>query len=135
MQSLTSAHWTALKRLLRYLVGSSTKGNSISASSPLTFHAYSDADWAGDKDDYVSTTGYLLYLGDTPISWSFRKQRSIARSSTEAEYKALADTASELLFNEETLQEDMKMLPYKVVNKDGKAYVEIKVKDGEVKNL
>ncbi|CAJ2634258.1 unnamed protein product [Trifolium pratense] len=98
MQNPSTMHWLALKRLLRYLAGSCDKGIFISATAPLTFHAYSDADWAGDKDDYISTTGYLLYLGDTPISWSSRKQRSVARSSTEAEYKALADTASELLW-------------------------------------
>ena len=98
MQNPRTAHWSALKRVLRYLAGSCDKGVFISATAPLTFHAYSDADWAGDKDDYVSTTGYLLYLGNTPISWSSRKQRSVARSSTEAEYKALADTASELLW-------------------------------------
>jgi hypothetical protein len=98
MQNPSTMHWLALKRLLRYLAGSCDKGIFISATAPLNFHAYSDADWAGDKDDYISTTGYLLYLGDTPISWSSRKQRSVARSSTEAEYKALADTASELLW-------------------------------------
>jgi hypothetical protein len=98
MQNPRTAHWTALKRVLRYLAGSYDKGIFISATAPLNLHAYSDADWAGDKDDYISTTGYLLYLGSTPISWSSRKQRSVARSSTEAEYKALADTASELLW-------------------------------------
>ncbi|WVY97892.1 hypothetical protein V8G54_030043 [Vigna mungo] len=89
MQHPRTTHWSAFKWVLCIF---------ISATAPLTFHAYSDADWAGGKDDYISTTGYLLYLGSTPISWSSRKQRSVARSSTEAEYKALADTASELLW-------------------------------------
>ncbi|WVZ09976.1 hypothetical protein V8G54_014506 [Vigna mungo] len=96
MQHPITTHWSALKWVLRYLAGSCNKGILISATTPLTFHAYSDADWAGDKDDYISTTGYLLYLGSTPISWSSRKQRSVARSSNEAEYKALADTTNEL---------------------------------------
>jgi len=98
MQHPRTTHWSALKRVLCYLAGSCNKGIFISATAPLTFHAYLDADWASDKDDYISTTGYLLYLGRTPISWSSRKQLSVARSSTEAEYKALADTASELLW-------------------------------------
>jgi len=67
---------------LRYLAGSCDKGVFISTTAPLNLHAYSDADWVSDKDDYISTTGYLLYLGSTPISWSSRKQRSVARSST-----------------------------------------------------
>ncbi|KAL8161139.1 hypothetical protein V2J09_012628 [Rumex salicifolius] len=96
MQAPTSSHWTALKRLLRYLDGTRDRGIPISASSPLSFHAYFDADWADDKDDYISTSGYLLYLGGTPIYWSSRKQKSVARSSTEAEYNALEDTATEV---------------------------------------
>jgi len=98
MQNPRTAHWTALKRVLRYLAGSCDKGVFISTTAPLNLHTYSDADWAGDKDDYISTTGYLLYLGSTPTSWSSRKQHSVACSSIEAEYKALADTASELLW-------------------------------------
>ncbi|KAL8152757.1 hypothetical protein V2J09_010517 [Rumex salicifolius] len=53
---------------------------------------------AGDKDDYVSMTGYIFYLGRMPISQSSRKQSSNACSSTEAEYKALADTALDVLW-------------------------------------
>ena len=82
MQNLRTVHWTALKRVLKYLAGSCDKGVSISTTTPLNIHAYSDADWAGDKDDYISTTGYLLYLGSTPISWSSRKQRFVAQTST-----------------------------------------------------
>jgi len=98
VQNPRTVHWTALKRVLRYLAGSCKKSVFISTTAPLNLHAYSDADWAGDKVDYISTTGYLLYLCSTPISWSSRKQRSVARSSTEVEYEALANTASELLW-------------------------------------
>jgi len=72
MQNPRTTHWTALKRVLRYLA-SSCNGVLISTTAPLNLHAYSDADWEGDKDDYISTTGYLLYLGSTPISWNSRK--------------------------------------------------------------
>ncbi|XP_013614843.1 PREDICTED: uncharacterized mitochondrial protein AtMg00810-like [Brassica oleracea var. oleracea] len=61
-----------------------------------TLHAYSCAEWAGDSDDYVSTNAYLIFLGSQPVSWSTKKQKGVTRSSTEAEYRAVANTASEL---------------------------------------
>ncbi|KAG7586548.1 Zinc finger CCHC-type [Arabidopsis thaliana x Arabidopsis arenosa] len=92
----TDAHWNAAKRVLRYLAGTPTHGIQLTASSPMTLHAFSDADWAGDTEDYVSTNGYLIYLGRNPISWSSKKQRGVARSSTESEYRAVANTAAEV---------------------------------------
>jgi hypothetical protein len=50
MQNPSTAHWTALKRVLRYLAGSCDKGVFISTTAPINLHAYSDADWAGDKE-------------------------------------------------------------------------------------
>ncbi|KAG7559542.1 GAG-pre-integrase domain [Arabidopsis thaliana x Arabidopsis arenosa] len=92
----TDAHWHAAKRVLRYLAGTTTHGIKLNSSSPMAFHAFSDADWAGDNDDYVSTNGYLIYLGRNPISWSSKKQKGVARSSTESEYRAVANTAAEV---------------------------------------
>ena len=86
----------AAKRVLRYLAGTRNHGIFLQASSPMTLHAFSDADWAGDTNDYISTNGYLIYIGTNPISWSSRKQRGVARSSTESEYRAVANTAAEV---------------------------------------
>lgn len=105
MHSPTSVHWSALKRLLRYLRGTREKGILISNNGSFALLGFTDADWAGDRDDYISTTGYLLYLGCTPISWRFRKQNSVARSSTEAEYRALADSCSKLMWITSLLSE------------------------------
>ncbi|PKI44367.1 hypothetical protein CRG98_035241, partial [Punica granatum] len=105
MHAPTQNHWTAVKRLLRYLKQTIFHGLHIKRQSSITLKAYSDADWAGDKDDRVSTSGYLVYLGANPISWSSKKQRSVARSSTEAEYRAVATTAAELAWVQSLLQE------------------------------
>jgi hypothetical protein len=79
-------------------VGTIDYGLILRNNSPLSLHAFSDADWARDKDDYISTSAYIVYLGSNPISWSSRKQRTRARSSTEAEYRAVASTTAELLW-------------------------------------
>ncbi|CAA7014904.1 unnamed protein product [Microthlaspi erraticum] len=96
MHSPSETHWQAAKRVLRYLAGTSSHGIYLRADTPLNLHAYSDADWAGDRDDYVSTNAHILYLGKTPIAWASRKQKGVSRSSTEAEYRAVANTASEI---------------------------------------
>lgn len=98
LQRPTHDHWPFLRRVLRYLSGTLHMGLTIHANSPSTLHAYSDADWARDKDDYISTTAYIVYLGRNPISWTSRKQKTRARSSTEAEYRAVAATTAELLW-------------------------------------
>uniref|UniRef100_A0A2N9GFN4 Integrase catalytic domain-containing protein n=1 Tax=Fagus sylvatica TaxID=28930 RepID=A0A2N9GFN4_FAGSY len=77
-------------------------------AAPRSLHyaaAYSDADWAGDPTDCRSTTGYCFLLGDSLISWRSKKQSVVAHSSTEAEYRALADTTAKLLWLRWLLQD------------------------------
>ncbi|KAM3343523.1 secreted RxLR effector protein like [Capsicum galapagoense] len=88
-------HWKAVKRLLRYLKQTSSFGLQITLETNNRLMVYSDSDWAGDPIDRTSTTGYVIYLGSTPVSWSSKKQRSVSRSSTEAEYRAVAAALAE----------------------------------------
>ncbi|GKA64795.1 gag/pol polyprotein, partial [Tanacetum coccineum] len=60
---------------------------------------------AGDSDDRRSPRGFAIYLGSNLISWTAHKQRTVSRSSTEAEYKALADTVAELTWLQALLHE------------------------------
>ena len=69
----TEDHWSAVKRILRYLQATTTYGLHIIRDSPLSLHGFTDTDWAGSIDDRKSTGGYLVYLGSTPISWKSRK--------------------------------------------------------------
>lgn len=96
MHSPTESDFHLLKRVLRYLRGTSTMGLHLYKNNPLTIVAYSDSDWAGCKDTRRSTGGFCAMLGSNIISWSAKRQPTVSRSSTEAEYRALATTASEL---------------------------------------
>ena len=98
MAAPRSPHYAAILRILRYLKGTIFDGLHFSSHSSLTLQAYSDADWAGDPTDRRSTTGYCFMLGDSLIYWRSKKQTVVARSSTEAEYRALAATTAELIW-------------------------------------
>ena len=96
MHQPTSDHWDLVKRLLRYLCGALNEGVVIHCNSKVALHSFFDVDWVGNKDDFSSTSAYMVYLGRNPISWSSKKQTTIARSSTEDEYRSVATTAAKL---------------------------------------
>uniref|UniRef100_A0A2N9H797 Reverse transcriptase Ty1/copia-type domain-containing protein n=1 Tax=Fagus sylvatica TaxID=28930 RepID=A0A2N9H797_FAGSY len=91
-------HYAAVLRILRYIKGTLFHGLHFSAQSSLELCAYADANWARDPTDRHSTTSYCFLQGSFLISWHNKKQSVVARSSTEAEYRALADATSELLW-------------------------------------
>ncbi|XXG88667.1 hypothetical protein AAC387_Pa12g0857 [Persea americana] len=95
MHAPTTSHLVVVKRVLRFLKGTITFGLHF-RPGPLCLIAYCDTDWAGNLDDRRSTSGYCVYFGPNPISWSAKKQAIVARSSTEAEYSWLAHIATEI---------------------------------------
>ncbi|KAM3373172.1 hypothetical protein ACQJBY_019886 [Aegilops geniculata] len=101
----STTHWTAVKRILRYLKFSEGLGLQITKFSSMLVTAYSDADWAGCIDDRRSTGGFAVFLGSNLVTWSARKQATISRSSTEAEYKALANATAEVMWIQTLLYE------------------------------
>ncbi|XP_043725726.1 uncharacterized mitochondrial protein AtMg00810-like [Telopea speciosissima] len=68
----------------------------VNSNAKIELSAFSDTDWAGSPDDRKSTGGYAIFLGNNIISWSSKKQSTVARSSIEAEYKALANATVEV---------------------------------------
>ncbi|XP_062075781.1 uncharacterized mitochondrial protein AtMg00810-like [Humulus lupulus] len=105
LQVPTTAHWSAMKRVLRYLKGTLHHGLHIKYSEKLPLTGYSDADWACCPDDRRSVAGYCVYLGDTLVSWLSKKQAVVSRSSTESEYRALAHVAAEISWTQSLLKE------------------------------
>ncbi|XP_057723425.1 uncharacterized mitochondrial protein AtMg00810-like [Arachis stenosperma] len=71
--------------------------DKASPTSLLTLKAYYDFDWTGDPNDCKSVGGFCVYLDRNLISWQYKKQGLVARSSTEDEYRALADLVVELI--------------------------------------
>ena len=95
MHDPREAHFLALKRILRYLKGTIKHGLQLNKSSITDLVAYSDADWAGCPSTRRSTSGYCVFLGDSLISWSSKRQDTVSRSSAEAEYRGVANAVAE----------------------------------------
>ena len=98
MHQPTQEHWTTIKRLLRYLKATVGFGLFFSKHSTLDLQCFTDSDWGGCPDDRWLTNGYAVYLGKNLISWTSKKQPTIARSSTESEYCALANSTAEIMW-------------------------------------
>ncbi|WVZ80558.1 hypothetical protein U9M48_028026 [Paspalum notatum var. saurae] len=92
-----TSHRQAVKRIFRYLKFTPELGLWYSSGSSLSLRGFSDADHAGCRIDRKSTSGTCQLLGTSLVSWSSRKQASVALSTTEAEYVATASCCSQLL--------------------------------------
>ena len=99
-QSPSMKHWSGVKRVLRYLQHTKTMRlrYSVSNNSVCELFGYADADYAGDSADRKSTMGYAYLLHGGAITWSTRKQQSVATSTTEAEYMGLCNAAKEAVW-------------------------------------
>nr|GFC17174.1 ribonuclease H-like domain-containing protein [Tanacetum cinerariifolium] len=98
-------HLTALKRVLRYVRGTLNFGLQLYASITCSLVAYTDADWAGCPTTRRSTSDYCVFLGDNLLSWSTKRQHTLSRSSTEAEYRSVANVVAEAAWLRNLLRE------------------------------
>ncbi|GJX70172.1 transposable element [Tanacetum coccineum] len=88
-------HWNAVKRIFRYLKGTSDVGLIYGGEREYLVAGYSDSDYAADLDARRSLTGYVFTIGSSVVSWKATLQPSVALSTTEAEYMALTEAAKE----------------------------------------
>lgn len=95
----------AAKRVLRYLKRTIDHGLQLSRDPSSFLQGFCDSDWARDILDRKSTRAYIIYFGSNPISWSCKKQPTVAKSSTEAKYRTTASTITEILWLQELLKE------------------------------
>ena len=98
MANPNKEHWTGVKRVLRYVKGTSNYGLVYRYSDEFTLTGYSDADWAGDEATRKSMSGYIFKLGECAISWGSKKQSVVALSTTEAEYITLSLACKEAVW-------------------------------------
>lgn len=91
-------HLTALKRVYRYLKGTINLGIMYTATNTAYLTLFTDADWANNLDDRRSISGYVSTISGGAITWSSKKQPTMALSSMEAEYMALANAAHKNLW-------------------------------------
>lgn len=105
MHSPTKTHWFVAKRILRFLKYTIYHGLFLQHHQQLCVSAFTDADWASNRDDRTSTSTHIVYFGGNAISWCSKKQKSVARSSTKAEHRALASCTAEVLWIQNLLRE------------------------------
>ncbi|KAI3739249.1 hypothetical protein L2E82_29648 [Cichorium intybus] len=105
MHEPQAAHMEAVIRIIRYLKGTSNHGVLFKSNGHLEIQAYTDADWAGDKRNRRSTSGYFTLVGGNLVTWRSKKQKVVALSSAEAEFRGIARGLAEILWIKKLLTE------------------------------
>jgi hypothetical protein len=103
MQTPRKPHLDAVRRILRYIKHTLHCGIFYEAKSSLQVHGYTDADWAGNVSDRRSTNGFLFSFRSGAVSWSSKKQPTVALSSTEVQYRGVAIAACEVVWLQKLL--------------------------------
>ena len=105
MHSPGAKHFEAVYRILRYLKGTPGRGLMLKKHGHLQVEVYTDADWAGSVTDRRSTSGYCSFVGGNLVTWRSKKQNVVARSSAEAEFRAVAHGICEVMWIKRILEE------------------------------
>ena len=105
MSSPTVDHWAAIKQILCYLKGAPGRGILYINHGHDRFECFTDADWAGSMEDKRPTSSYCVFVGGNLVSWKSKKQSVVSRSSAVSEYRAMAQSACEIMWLHQLLAE------------------------------
>ena len=97
MASLAPLDWMAVKRIMPYLKDTLDVKLCLRGTN-MSLHGYCDADWGGDLTTCKSTTGYVFFVDNGAILWNSKRQRTVALSTSEAEYMAVSHSAKEAMW-------------------------------------
>lgn len=134
MQNPTTENIKNVKRTMRYLKGTTDFGiNYFSKNNDdlLQMHVYCDADHAGDKTDSKSTSGFVMIYGNGPIAWSSKKQKTVAQSSTEAEYVAAAQCCAQMKYMKTLIEELLDKKIKTILHVDNESAIKM-IKSGQI---
>ena len=95
MQNPKKPHLEVVQRILRYVKSTLDYGVFYKRSEDCKLVGYCDADYAGDLDTHLSTTGYVFSLGSRAVSWCNKRKPIVSLSTTEDEYKTATMAAQE----------------------------------------
>ncbi|KAH9696165.1 retrovirus-related pol polyprotein from transposon RE1 [Citrus sinensis] len=105
MHSPSEEHMDAVYRILRYLKCAPGKGLLFSKNNVSNIEGYTDSDWAGDQTTRRSTSGYFTFVEGNLVTWRSKKQKVVARSSAEAEFRGMAQGVCEMLWIKNILKD------------------------------
>ncbi|KAK8933315.1 hypothetical protein KSP39_PZI015777 [Platanthera zijinensis] len=105
MAAPTVSQWESVLRIVRYVKKDPGLGISYKDRGHSNLEAYSDSDWAGCLATRKSTTRFIVFMGGNLVSWKSKKQTTVARSSVEAEYRAMSHTVAEIMWVRQILCE------------------------------
>ena len=105
LKSFVQENWQAVKRIIRYLIGTRDFGITFGNSGSTEIHVYTDADYAGCLETRRSRSGFVFLFNGGPISWSSQRQSIVSLSTAEAEYIALTHGTKEAIWLRQMLKE------------------------------
>ena len=105
MSSPIVDHWAAVEQILCYMKGSPGRGILYSNHGHNRLKCFTDANWAGSKEDRRSTSGYCVFVGGNLVSWKSKKMSVVSRSSAESEYTAMTQSVYEIMWFHQLLME------------------------------